>query len=286
MVDVEPREIRASISGAVESRWRMFVQATGRVVKSLGFMQFNLTSPFSRRPFAVFAAAAAFLGCSPAQAALVTYDIDEFVSGLTLSGTFAGQPIVEQSPGSLFDFWDGTITGDLLGGTLTFSGGSSVVALANPFGPFGPAGSGVENYGGQVPAFLAVAATRDMIFDLTSGSVTHGASAAGTSTITTLIGRSDYFVAPATSGSSNFAGKTALNQSLGVVSITESLGVETLNLPMSFTYTSSNGIIQTFTGSMVATRPVPEPTSALLAAAGVAIVATRRRRSPIKPQRD
>ena len=124
-------------------------------------------------------AAAASIGCLQSHAALVTYDIDETLSGLTLSGTFSGQTIVEQSPGSLFNFWDGTITGDLVGNTLSFSGGSSVVALANPTGPFGPAGFGVDNYAGQVPAFLAVAASRDMAFDITSGSVTHGVSAGG-----------------------------------------------------------------------------------------------------------
>ena len=249
-------------------------------------MLFYPFTSFSRRSFVALAAAAALLGCPLADAALVTYDINEALSGLTLSGTFLGQPIVAQSPGSLFDLWDGTITGDLVSGTLTFSGGSSVVALANPAGPFGPVGSGVENYGGQVPAFSAVAAARDMVFDFTSGSVTHGVSAAGTSTVTTLVGRSDYFVAPATSGSSSFVGAVALNQSPGIVSIAELAGVETMSLPLSFTYASSNGLVQTFAGTLVATRTVPEPTSALLAAAGVAIVATRRLRSPIKPQRD
>lgn len=248
-------------------------------------MSFNLTASFSRRPFAVLAAAAALLGCSHTQAALVTYDINEALSGLTLSGTFSGQPILEQSPGSLFDLWDGTITGDLVGGTLTFAGGSSVVALANPKGPFGPAGFGVDNYGGQVPAFTASAASRDMVFDFTSGSVTHGVAAAGASTVTTLMGRSDYFVAPTTSGTSSFVGAIALNQSPGLVSIAQSAGLETLNLPLSVTYASSSGLVQTFTGTLVATRAVPEPTTAFLAAAGVAIVATRRRRSPVETQR-
>lgn len=291
MVDVLPGGVfhggvGASMSGVVESWRRMFFHKTATVSKSLAIMLFNLSSPFFLRPFAVCAAAAAISGFAPVEAALVTYDINEFVSGLTLSGTFAGQPIVAQSPGSLFDLWDGTITGDLVAGTLTFSGGSSVVALANPSGPFAPGGFGVENYGGQVPAFSAVAAARDMVFDFTAGSVTHGVAAAGTNTVTTLVGRSDYFVAPATSGISSFVGAVALNQSPGIVSIAESAGVETLSLPLSFTYASSNGLVQTFTGTLVATRPVPEPTSALLAAAGVAIVATRRRRSPIKPQRD
>ncbi len=227
----------------------------------------------------------AFQEGARSHAAIVTYDIDVSLSGLALSATFLGQPVIPQVAGSLFDFWEGTITGDLTNGTLTFSGGSSVVAIANPAAPFLPLGPGMDNYSGQVPAFGAVAAYRDLAFGFTSGSVTHGVAPMGTSTVTMLSGRSDYFLAPATTGNSMLAGDAWPNQSTTLVSIQELAGVETLRLPVRFTFTSGSGPTQTFDGTLIATRPVPEPATGVLLFAGLAFLAQRRRRLPVEPHR-
>lgn len=256
---------------------------------SVGSPTESLMQSHSLRSFSTFSLSVlSVLACftaSPSSAALVSYDVDASLSSLSLSGTFLGQPISQQSPGSLTDFWDGTITGDLVGSTLTFSGGSSVVALGNPHGPFVPAGAGLENYGGQVVAYGAIAASRDLSFDFTAGSISHNVAPGGTSTITMLTGHSDYFVPPATSSSSLSIGDFSQNNSASLVSISRALGVETLTLPMMFTFSTDSGVIQTLTGTLVATRPVPEPTTAVLGAAGLGVLALRRRRSPIAAHR-
>lgn len=247
-------------------------------------MQTRSLRSFSAFSFSVLTALVC-LTASPSRAALVSYDVDASLSSLSLSGTFLGQPISQQSPGSLTDFWDGTITGDLVGSTLTFSGGSAVIALGNPHAPFVPAGSGVENYGGQVVAYGAIAASRDLSFDFTAGSITHGVAPGGASTVTMLTGHSDYFVPPSTSSSSLSIGDFSQNNSASLVSISQSLGVETLTLPMMFTFSTDSGVIQTLTGTLVATRSVPEPTTAMLGAAGLGLLSMRRRRSPIEAHR-
>ena len=232
------------------------------------------------RRLLLLVAAASLSSAAPVRAAIVAYNIDETLSSLTLTGSIFGQPFSEQSPGSLVDFWDGTIIGDLVGDTLSFSGGSDVRALLHASAPFLPTSGGVANYGVAVPGILGVAAFRDLAFDFTTGSITNGMAPTG-SGVTVLSGGMDYFVQPATSGFSSSAGKTATNIATALVSLSISGNIETLSLPYRTTNTGSNGLVQTFTGTLVATRPVPEPSSAALLLCGVAAL-VRRRRSPVE----
>jgi hypothetical protein len=236
---------------------------------------------FVNRAILKIAAAVTLSACS-AGAALVTYDIDSNLSLLNLSGIYLGQPITPQTPGSLSAYWDGTITGDLVNGILTFSGGNTVFALENSSSPFLPIGTGTDNYGGQVAAFGALAVYRDLAMDFTAGFVADGVAPGGASTITMTAGRSNYFLPPSNSGTSTLTGTNGTNQATSPVTITESLGVETLTLPISFSFVSGSGPTQVFTGNLVATRSVPEPTSALLCGTGIFLLAMRRR-LPVQP---
>src|SRR5215217_4512632 len=81
-------------------------------------------------------------------AAPVTFDIDSAASSLTLSGSFQGAPFSAQTPTSLVDKYFGAIEGDLVASTLTFTGGSALIASVHPDAAvFTPPGVGDTNYG-------------------------------------------------------------------------------------------------------------------------------------------
>src|SRR5690349_5278969 len=80
-----------------------------------------------------------------AQGAVVTYTIVPELSSLSMGGDVLGAPLGPQAPGGDVANYQGTITGDLTGGVLTFSGGSAIDAMLNPNGPFIPATDGVED---------------------------------------------------------------------------------------------------------------------------------------------
>ena len=122
----------------------------------------------------------------PAGAELVTYYIDSSQSSLTISGHAFGLQSTAQVPGSLVDAFAGTITGDLSGGVLTFSGGSAITALLNPAGPFTTADNlfdGPGNYGVQADGFVTGYGVanmrgiyRDLKFDITTGTAQNGSA--------------------------------------------------------------------------------------------------------------
>ncbi len=210
-------------------------------------------------------------------AAAVSYTINPALSSLTVSGSFQGLPFSQQAAGSMIDQYSGTIVGDLTGSTLTFSAGSSITALENPAPAFVPAGGGVvDNYGVLVTLAGAQGAFRDIGMDL-SGSVTAG-SAPVTSTLTFTGGVLDYFAPPLNpqNGSVPLTGGVASNVAGGLVTITQAAGIETLTIPVNITYDIAGGSSQTFQGTLVATRPVPEPSLSLLALAGLSLIRRRR----------
>src|SRR6266446_2412123 len=111
------------------------------------------------------------------RAELKTFTIDQTQSVLTISGTFSGFAIEQQGPGSLTTRYAGTIETDLSDTAIAFVGGSQIVGVTNGNwepGPSGVAGTAPANYGGEVVNFFVngKAAVRDILLDLTSGSLT------------------------------------------------------------------------------------------------------------------
>jgi len=105
---------------------------------------------------------------------LVTFTLDTNKSALTISGTFSGAAIQPQGPGSLTTKYHGTVRAEITDTSITFVGGSSVVAFDNgswqPL-PGGASGSAPANYGAKLYIFLLVdakAAVRHLILDVTS----------------------------------------------------------------------------------------------------------------------
>ena len=207
-----------------------------------------------------------------------TFTIGSIQSSLTAAMSFNGVSATAQSPGSLTDGYSGSITANLANNTLTFSGGSSIVALAAtasyqpPLGGANTQGS-TQNYGAYfqsitIPGytFSSYADLRDLDLDITSGSVTVGGPASGPM-FTALAGATNYSV-PAlplygvTAGyySENLQGYTASNASTGLVTLTVSGSTETLTIPVNATYTfteESLPAIVTVTGNLVATAVAP-----------------------------
>ena len=220
-----------------------------------------------------------------AQAALVTLNVDSALSSLTLSGSTYGINFAPQSAGSLTANYGGTITADLSGGVLTFSGGSTINALnsgtytsaPNPIGAvagsYGVVASGVPAPPNDVlgPQTLN-GVYRGIVLDLTGGTATDGAATAATFSFAS--GFLDYGTAPFDlQGTATLATTDLANTSLSAVAWDGT----TLTIPVAFTLNDDNRI-QNFTGTIVATA-VPEPSSfALLAlVGGVGFVRTRSR---------
>ena len=226
-------------------------------------------------PLALSLLAAAVLS-GTAGAAAVSYTVNPALSSLTVSGSFQGLPFSAQAAGSMVDGYSGTIVGDLTGSTVTFGAGSSITALENPAPAFLPAGAGVDNYGVLVTLAGAQGAFRNIAIDF-SGSVTAG-SAPVASTLTFTAGALDYFAPPLNpqNGSVALTGGIASNVAPGSVTLTQAAGIETLTIPVSITYDIVGGSSQTFQGSIVATRVVPEPSLGILALTGLALIRRRR----------
>ncbi len=213
-------------------------------------------------------------------AALVTYTIDPARSSLTMAAAYSTFTIIEQLPGSLIDSYNGSITGDLVGGTLTFTGGSTIIALLNPVAGAGftpvPGTGGVDNYGGAIPAIGATLSFRSINFDLLSGGVVSGTPS--TAPLQFTSGHADYFAPPLnpTNGTVDFIGETAANTSALNATLLTAGSVETLTIPVIVFYPGD--LSATFTGQIVAVRNIPEPTSLMLAAMGLAVGLRRHRR--------
>lgn len=211
-------------------------------------------------------------------AASVIYSVDPSRSSLSMTSAYDKNVITGQTAGSMIDSYNGTISGELDSGTLTFSVGSAINAQLNPvagagFLPF-PGSGGVDNYGGEIGAIGATLAFRSIVFDI-SGNVVNGTPSTASFKFTS--GHADYLAPPLNppAGTSNFLGKTIANSSAMNATILNDGFVETLTIPVEVIYTGN--LSATFTGQIVAVRSIPEPTSLLLAAFGLAVGFRRRR---------
>ncbi len=236
----------------------------------------------SSSPYLSIAAAASFLSVTCAtQADTVTFNIDSAQSSLTISGLAFGLPYTQQSAGSLVDAFGGTLVADLTGGVLTFSGGSSITALTNPSGPFNtapnPIGFEAGNFGVQANGFVTgygvaniKGAYKDIVLDLTSGTVQNGLAPSGQN-VNPTAGTLDYGIVlnanPFQANSSSIVGKGGLNVATGIATFDGTV----LTLPVQFsspTYANRN---ETYTGVIVADIvPAPEPSTLALAGLGAA----------------
>lgn len=226
---------------------------------------------------------------APSPAAPITLYVDSGLSSMTLQGGVAGLTFVPVSAGSMNDFWGGTITGDLTAGIFTFSGGSAITALSNGGAPFIPGiqpgiTGGVDNYGaiasGSVLALggftTADGAWRNLTLDILTGTAQDTLAPSGM-TVKYLAGsKLEYFItSPGLTGpgvSDLSAVAAANNTTPGTVSWDGT----TLTLPVRFTMTGANGLVQLWQGNIVSV--VPEPSSLALALVGLGLFAARRAR--------
>jgi hypothetical protein len=224
------------------------------------------------------------LFASPAGAELATFYVDPAQSRLTLSGGIANPAsffgFFPVGPGSMEAAFGGTIVADRDGSSLTVSGGSSITALANPGGPFLPAGPGnVDVFGMVTNSFNGTANNRmyDVVLDLVSGSLSHGSAFSGN---VAFIGGGGIFpfFRPDPLPLVYFP---VSNFSASAISLTSDGTVETLTIPIDTNLFATSDdrsyVLTRLTGTLVATSVVPAPAAtALLGMAG--LVMSRRRR--------
>jgi hypothetical protein len=202
-----------------------------------------------------------------AQAASVSYTIDPSQSVLNLSGTYSGFAFVPQSPGSMMDGYGGTINADLSGGVVTFLGGSSITALLHPAAAtFQPIGFGVGNYGVAIPSIAEFGAYRNLVLDILSGSFSSGGSP--TIQLAFTSGGLDYDGPQTGAGTVPLTGLMGPDTSALPAMLSTIGGIETLSIPVSFSFSGANGLLQSLDGTIVAFRPVPEPSPLALGLAG------------------
>ncbi|MGD9691726.1 MAG: hypothetical protein AB7G17_02675 [Phycisphaerales bacterium] len=222
-----------------------------------------------------------------ARAETVTYSVDTSRSALTLSGAvryyFNGSVFgyAEQGAGSLMASYGGTITGELVGSSLSFAGGSNIVGLANAAGPFLPAGPGTTDvYGMQTFASgggHAFNRIYDVALDLTGGAASHGAAFSGS---VAYIGESGGIFPFFDPTPRSLAGVSATNTAGVAVSIMTAGFVETITIPFDVNlilFGNGTGAEMRLTGEIVATREIPAPGAGALMMVGAGWAARRRR---------
>jgi hypothetical protein len=236
--------------------------------------------------------------CLPASSPAdpITLSVNSSLSSLTLvsPSSIAGLAYTPQTAGALTAFWGGSIVADVTLGVFTFSGGSTLTALANPNGPFLPGiqpgiTGGVENYGvfaqGNVAllgGFTTVnGAYRDLTLDITAGTAENADTTFGM--VLAFVGPSklEYFItSPGLTGPGVV---NPLNTSAGNTSLLNvTWDGTTLTLPVTFTTTGGNGRTERWQGTIVASV-VPEPSSVALGLLGLGLFIVRRARTSPSP---
>lgn len=244
------------------------------------------------------AVVAGAFGAGSADGALVTYNIVQAQSTLTVGGDLTGNVATQQTPGSLTTSYTGTIVANRNPGSIEFPTGSVIDAALQPASqqPRNDAtpGSQPADYGRTAagPFFTtALEAIRGLILDIgddTSGvgSTVNASGQFASQNLQLLIdaGSSDVSYGNATA-ETEFAGFGTSNSATTASTVVTSGGVETLTLrfgtgEITYGVNQSGDSSLTFTGTIVATRnvPIPEPVGLTALAAGAGLLLARRRR--------
>ena len=252
-------------------------------------------------------ASAAFLtvglgAASFAGAATATYTIDPLQSTLTLLGNLTGNSASQQTAGSLSTSYSGTIIADRNGSNILFPGGSVLDAALQPSNQQprndGTPGSQPADYGRTAPGpfgSTTLEALRGFQLDLFDDTSGLGTTIAGNGTFASNSfgvefdsGESDSIYATVSNPDISLVGKGAANSNGNGSSslvFNPATNLETLTLKFStgsigYSIQQTGDSSMSFTGTIVATRFVPEPTAAgAVMFAGAALTSRRRRRS-------
>ncbi|HJQ79667.1 MAG TPA: PEP-CTERM sorting domain-containing protein [Lacipirellulaceae bacterium] len=243
------------------------------------------------------------VGTGDLRAAPLTLNLDSSQSSITLSGSFSNIPAMQQGPGSLTASYSGPISIDvdnLLAPTsIQISGSSAVASISGQWLPEaggGPAAGNPgtaqnANYGLQVSGGAlgnAYAAIRNLEFNVTGGPVPVVAGAfPSTQTLNVASGLfafnlPPFFMDPP--GQDDLSGNMLTNASATPSTYSVSGSTATLTIPISITDIDDDLTI-VYTGRLVATGQIPEPSSialvslALVGVSGVLSAGRRGRQS-------
>jgi len=215
------------------------------------------------------------------------------MSYLDASGNAFGLNFGPQATGSMRSYFSGILAADYTAGVFTFTGGSSIVGLLNPAGPFSsdpyPGGPWPGNYGVTAgPTFLPGynfvlinGVYTGMTLDITTGTAQNGVAPAGMTELwtggTLIWGAANSTLptgpwTPIGGGASGMAGVSGPNTSAALASFDG----YTLTLPITFHTTGSNRY-EDWTGQLVAV--IPEPSTLALAGLGLLGLIGLQRRS-------
>ena len=236
-------------------------------------------------------------GAGSASGALVTYNIVQAQSTLTVGGNLTGNLAGPQTANSLTTSYTGTIVANRNPGTIEFPGGSVIDAALQPVNQHPRTdttpGSQPADYGRTASGpfgSTALEAIRGLVldvFDDTSGlgSTVNGAGQFNSQNLVLVIDGGEGDVSYGTGTDENdFTGLGTSNGVAPASTVITSGNVETLTLrfstgPMTYSVSQTGDSSLSFTGTIVATRTVviPEPMGLSALAAGGLLLARRRR---------
>jgi hypothetical protein len=150
------------------------------------------------------------------------------------TSTILGVPVLPQVTGGDVDALSGIINADESGGVLTFSGTSSIAAVANPAGPFLPSSfPGTDVFGvitnGATPVGVISVVLRNWVFTIQSGTATNGALPSdGNLTLATTQG----YQVNSFSGQVSIVGQSGPDVATTPISLKTAGNIETLTIPV------------------------------------------------------
>ncbi len=237
------------------------------------------------------------LNAPSATAGMVSWNVDSSASYIQVTTTFPNDivTLVPQGPGADQTNYQGTISGDLSGGSISLTSAALNALVNGTWQPIvgGRDGSADADYGFTLGGLASgTAAFRNILFDVSGGPSTIGGTGDFDATGYVLgitAGDLDYnavVLGASLMGTTPLAGQSAPDASaIGNLSVS---GItETLTLPINAAFPLDvNGLVGTvsLSGTIVGVRTVPEPATFVLlglAATVVAPVAVRRFRKRI-----
>lgn len=243
----------------------------------------------------LFGAAVTLAAGATARAEVHTYTVDPVRSSLTFSGEVDVFPVTPQTPGSDTTRYSGSLMADVTATTIQFLDGGAMDAQ-DQLAPQQPRNGGTgftpaaaADYGFNADSFMTTGrvAFRGFVLDLTSGVLARsGTSVPSGQTVAIEAGTVHYRWEGLSSNEADSAGQggETANNAAAAGTITTVGNIETLTIPINAPFALSvvgiSDSQMTLTGQIVATRIIPEPSTASLftgVAAGACLL--RRRHS-------